>query len=273
MVDFASIDWLWNHTAGRYPDLRGKTAVISGASRNIGLAVAARLAREGMRLALGGLDQRELDLANAYLTSGRVEVVSVAGDLSQPGEAERLVDTALQAFGELHVLVNNAAVMRRLRAAELSEAEIDTAVAANLKAPLMAALKAAPVIKSSGGGSIINMSSVGGLRAQLPGLPYGMTKGGLDALTRNLAVDLAADGIRVNAVAPGLTRTIKPNGLSAGEFDERARFIPLQRPGELLEVAAVIAFLASQESSYITGQVIYVDGGATAQLHPPGLPF
>ncbi|MCI0521143.1 MAG: glucose 1-dehydrogenase [Chloroflexi bacterium] len=273
MVAPMPVEWLFEHASACYPDLRGKTAVISGASRNIGLAIAARLAREGMRLALSGLAAEEVEAAASDLRQCGAQAVAFPGDLSQPGEAEKLVDSALASFGKLHLLVNNAAVMRRFRSAELSEAEIDLALAANLKAPLVAALRAAPAIKAAGGGSIINISSVGGLRAQLPGLPYGMTKGGMDALTRNLAVDLAADGIRVNAVAPGLTRTRKPGGLSAAEFEERSRFIPLNRPGELLEIAAVVAFLASREASYITGQVIYVDGGATAQLHPPGLPF
>ena len=127
-------------------------------------------------------------------------------------------------------------------------------------------------MRGLGGGRIIFISSVGGARAQLPGLPYGPSKGGIDGLTRNLAVDLAKDGILVNAVAPGLTHTRKP-GVDEAIFFERAKLLPLGRPGELSEIAAVVAFLASPEASYITGQVIYVDGGATAQLHPPGLPF
>lgn len=273
MVAPMPVDWMFENAPARYPELRGKVAIITGASRNIGLAIAARLAREGMRLALSGLVAEELESVAAALQALGVQVYAFPGDLSQPGVAEQLVDTAVSTFGELHVLVNNAAVLRRFRAVDLSESNIDESLAANLKAPLMAALRAVPVIKRSGGGSIINISSVGGLRAQLPGLPYGLTKGGMDAMTRNLAVDLAMDGIRVNAVAPGLTRTRKPGGLSPADFEERSRFIPLARPGELLEIAAVVAFLASNESSYITGQVIYVDGGATAQLHPPGLPF
>lgn len=257
----------------RYPELRGQVAVVTGSSRNIGLGIVSRLGREGMRLVVNGHVAEEVEAAADGLRGLGCQVLALTCDLRQPGEVDRLFDRVEKEFGTVHVYVNNAASLRRVSSAALTEEIIDETLTLNLKVPLLASLRAANFMRSQGGGSIILISSVGGVRAQLPGLPYGPSKGGIDALTRNLAVDLAKDGIRANAVAPGLTHTQKPGGLSEAGFAKRSKLLPLGRPGELPEIAAVVAFLASPDASYITGQVIYVDGGATAQLHPPGLPF
>src|SRR5512138_1575007 len=245
MVAPVSIETLFEGMSPRYPELRGQVAVVTGASRNIGLAIAARLGREGMRLAINGHVAEEVEESARGLRQLGCEVLALPADLTQPGAVDRLFSEVQQAYGAVHLLVNNAALLRRAAAAEISEALIDEALTLNLKVPLLAALRAREFMLGQGGGSIVNISSVGGLRSQHPGLPYGATKGGLDALTRNLAIDLAAENIRVNAVAPGLTRTRKPGGLSAADFAERARRVPLRRAGEISEIAAVVAFLAS----------------------------
>jgi NAD(P)-dependent dehydrogenase (short-subunit alcohol dehydrogenase family) len=123
------------------------------------------------------------------------------------------------------------------------------------------------------GGNIIHISSVGGLRAHWRGLPYDVTKGALDAMTRAMALELAAYDIRVNCVAPGATLTEHHPEINHPRMQEVAARIPLKRFGEGLEIGAAIAFLASDDAAYITGQVVYVDGGITAQLSPPGQPI
>lgn len=273
MVAPMTIHSMFDAMIPRYPELRGQVALVTGSSRNIGLGIATRLGREGMRLVIHGHIAEEVEAAAAGLRGLGCQVLSFTNDLRQLGEVDRLFDRVEHEFGAVRVYVNNAANLRRVSLAELTEEIIDETLTLNLKVPLLASQRAANAMRSQGGGSIIFISSVGGVRAQQPGLPYGPSKGGIDALTRNLAVDLAKDGILVNAVAPGLTHTRKPGGLTEAAFAERSKLLPLGRPGELAEIAAVVAFLASPEASYITGQVICVDGGATAQLHPPGLPF
>jgi NAD(P)-dependent dehydrogenase (short-subunit alcohol dehydrogenase family) len=121
-------------------------------------------------------------------------------------------------------------------------------------------------MKDSGGGSIINISSVGGVQAHQTGNPYDLTKGAIDSMTRAMAVELGHYGIRVNAIGPGVTRTYRSRSMGDGVGDER---IPLRRFGTTADIAAMVAFLASDDASYVTGQIIYVDGGITAQLSPP----
>jgi glucose 1-dehydrogenase len=263
---------LFRSAPARYPELRGKVAIVTGASRGIGAGIAARLAREGMRLVISGLDQAEVESTAALLQAEGVEVTLVSGDLRDESAVEALFARALDAYGTLHLLVNNAADLRRIRSEDLTGALIDDQIAVNIRAPLLASLRAAAIMRAGEGGSIVNISSVGGLRAQLPGLPYGITKGALDALTRNLAIDLGASGVRVNAVAPGWT----PTNLTAHDADylrDVSAYIPLRKPGTAEDIGAMVAFLASPDARYITGQTIYVDGGLTAQLHPPEQPF
>jgi 3-oxoacyl-[acyl-carrier protein] reductase len=207
-------------------------------------------------------------LAGLRGLGARVE--GVAAELAEPGAPDRLVDAALAAFGGIDVLVNNAADLRRKEWFEVDETILDYQMAVNVKAPFLLSKRAAQAMIDAGnGGSIIHISSVGGLRSHWRGLPYDFTKSAIDGIARTMALDLARRGIRVNGVAPGATtRAFTP------AEDERMRAvsgrIPMGRFGHALEIAAAVAFLASPEASYITGTVLYVDGGLTAQLHPPG---
>jgi NAD(P)-dependent dehydrogenase (short-subunit alcohol dehydrogenase family) len=257
---------LWDSLPARYPELAGKTAIVTGGARNIGLGIAARLAKEGMRVVVGGLDSAEVEAAVAKLTELGANVRGISGDLSESKAADALLDLAVSAFGGVDVLVNNAADLRRVHHRDASDALLDSEIAVNLRTPIRLALGALKHMVS--GGSIINVTSVGGTRAQYPNFPYGMTKGALDAFTRTLAVEVADRGIRVNAIAPGWT----PHGAHPRD-EERTRFIPMGRGGTFAEIAAAAAFLASPDAGYITGQTIYVDGGLIAQLHPPYVPL
>jgi 3-oxoacyl-[acyl-carrier protein] reductase len=220
-----------------------------------------------MRVVLNARTRETLAETAARFQSLGAEVLAVPADVGQTAEVDRLFDETLKVFGAVDLLVNNAADLRRQRLFDAGEALLDAELAANIRGPYLCSLRAAEVMRQAGGGNIVHISSVGGLRAHWRGLPYDMTKGAIDAMTRAMAIDLAEYGIRVNAVAPGAIPDRPP---SSDLSNER---IPLGRVGTPLEIGAVVAFLASPEASYITGQVIYVDGGMTTQLSPRQMPL
>lgn len=267
----ATIADMYQAAPARYPELRGQVAIVTGSSRGIGAGIAARLAREGMQVVITGLESEEVESAAAALRSVGADVLAVAGDLRQEDTINRLFKRTVAVYGGLHALVNNAADLQRVRATDLETAFLDSQLAINVRAPTLCALRAAAIMRETGGGNIVNISSVGGLRAHLPGLPYGMTKGALDALTRVLAVDLGEYGIRVNGVAPGWT----PMNLTddADYIRDTSAKVPLRKPGRPEDIGAAVAFLLSPDAAYITGQTIYVDGGLTTQLHPQESPI
>lgn len=259
----------------RYPELRGQVALVTGGTRRIGRGIARRLAAEGMKVVVSARGAEAVQETARELRALGAETVGIAADLAKAGEAERLVDETVRLFGTVDLLVNNAADLRRSLFAETTAELLDTQLVTNIRSPYLASLRAVEAMRANGRGCIVHVSSVGGLRAHEHGLPYDMTKGAIDAMTRAMAVDCARYGIRVNAVAPGATR-----GPEEAQ-DERvrqsmetvSRRIPLGRFGTPAEMAALVAFLASPDGAYITGQVIYVDGGITAQLSPPGQPI
>ena len=178
----------------------------------------------------------------------------------------QLFDATLEAFGTVDLVVNNAANMQREHFFDVDEALLDAHLADNIRGPYLCAHRAAEIMRDQGKtGSIIHISSVGGKLAHWRGLPYDMTKGALDAMTRAMALELAEYGIRVNAIAPGATATERVASNPAVVQDYSTR-IPLYRFGTPLEIGGMVAFLASPEAAYIIGQIIYVDGGLTIQL-------
>lgn len=266
---------LFDRVVPRYPELRGKVAIVTGSSRGIGLGIAVRLAAEQVRVVIAGLEADDVQSVVRDLRALGVEACGVPGDLSEDAEAARLVDETVSTFGGVDVLVNNSANLLRVPLAKMEAALFDRQLAINVRAPLLLAQRAAAIM--SGGGTIINISSVGGLRAHEAAFPYDVTKGALDSMTRALAIDLAPHNIRVNAVAPGSISTWRAKQHldmdSTSPYHDVPRRIPLRRRGTIAEVSGVVAFLASDDAAYITGQVIYVDGGITAQLSPPGQPI
>jgi glucose 1-dehydrogenase len=258
----------------RYEELRGKVALVTGSSRGIGKGIALRLGREGMKVVITSSVAKDVEQTAAEFEALGIELLALTADLSVPAEVRRLIDATVSAFGSIDLLINNAADLRRKHLFEVNEELLDAQLAINIKAPYLAGQYAAEVMREHGaGGSIIHISSVGGLRAHWRALPYDMTKGAIDALTRAMANELAPFGIRVNAIGPGAIDTgwVKRAGdAAAAALVER---IPLLRVGTPQDIASTVAFLASDEASYITGQVIYVDGGITMQLSPKNAPL
>ncbi|KAA3664672.1 MAG: SDR family NAD(P)-dependent oxidoreductase [Chloroflexi bacterium] len=254
----------------RYPELKGQVAIITGGAKGIGQGIALRLGREGMQLVIADFDGESLATTAASLKDLGVQVLAFEGDLSQSTVIEQLFKMTQQTFNRVDLLVNNAADLERGRLLDEQGALLEQQLATNIGGPYLCSIQAAKMMKASGGGNIIHISSVGAVRAHWKAFPYDVTKGAINAMTKAMAIDLAEYNIRVNAIGPGATKTYRTGGGENTAVSEIANRIPLKRFGLVSEMSSVIAFLASPEASYITGQIIYVDGGITAQLSPPG---
>lgn len=257
----------------RYPEFKGRVAVITGSSRGIGKGIALRLAREGMHIVIHGIHQEETDTTTNALTALGVKAIGVVADFSHDDAVDILFQATLDAFGTVDVLVNNAADLRRTNVTDATAEMLDHQLAVNIRAPYMAALRAAAIMRPNHAGNIISISSVGGLRAHWHGLPYDVTKGAIDSMTQAMSIELANEGIRVNAIAPGAIQPQKEAPQDSAWAQAAIQRIPMAQFGTALEIGAVVAFLASEDASYITGQTIYVDGGLTAQLSPRTAPI
>ena len=270
----ATIDIDYAAIPARYPELRDKVAIVTGSSRGIGKEIALRLAKEGMKIVINSRTAADVEAATAELRAYGADVIGVPADQGKDGDVERVFDATFEAFGTVHLVVNNAADLRRTHFFEVDPALVDSQLASNIRGPYLYGLYAARQMRDAGhGGSIIHISSVGGLRAHWRGLPYDMTKGAIDAMTRAMALELAQYDIRVNGVAPGATLTERWPDTGHPRMKAVAERIPMKRFGRGLEIGAAVAFLASDDAAYITGQTLYVDGGITTQLHPPGQPI
>ena len=240
--------------------LEDKVAVVTGAGHGIGKAIAARFAGEGARVVVD-------DVKDAEATAEEIGGVAVTADVSNADDVARLFETCVEAFGPPDVLVNNAGLIDVERhVLEADEAWWDQVIDVNLKGEFLCALAAAKLMAPLGRGSIINLSSGGGQRAHRGMVSYDAAKGGVDGMTRALALDLAPYGIRVNALAPG---AINVMGLSEEEAARRGETIPLGYVGAAEDLAGPAVFLASDESAYVTGVVLSVDGGLLAQQRSP----
>ena len=258
-----------------FPDLAGKTAIVTGTSRGIGCGIAEFLGRQGMKVVLTARSEEPGLAFRDELRAAGITCEWVTADVGTKDGARSVLDTALEQFGKVDLLVNNAAQLSSRGFLELDEEWYHSSFERNCRMIYeLSRLVAKHLSEHDHPGSIIHISSVGGLRAHRGKCGYDASKGAIDALTRGMAVDLAPYGIRVNGVAPGATRRVrsrhrppKKRG-GGGQFIEG---IPLQRAGDPEEYGAAVAFLASDAAAYITGQTIYVDGGLTAQLTPVGV--
>ena len=250
--------------------LAGKVAIVTGSTAGIGRAVARRFLEEGAKVVVNGLDDGLLDPAVKELRK-QGDVLGIAGDLGYADQVERLFEAALGTFGQVDVLVNNAGwATASMHMLEMTEDHWDTVIRTNLKSVFLCTSRFANLaVDERRSGAIVNVSSWGAQRSHRQMAGYDATKGGIDAFTRTSAIDLAPFGIRVNAFAPGAIHTEAYEPLGPEAKAKRGELIPQGRPGETSEVASVIAFLASDDASHVTGQVVAIDGGLMAQGRPP----
>lgn len=247
--------------------LEGKLALVTGAGVGIGQGVASELARQGAAVVLhyahskAGAEQTAAEIVDS---GGRA--LAIGGDLARVEECFRVVDEAVAFLGGLDILVNNSGVTARGLLGEITPAYFDEIFAINVRAQFFCAQRAVPHMLARGAGAIVNTSSI----HAAGGLPdyslYAATKGAIVALTRDLAIELAPQGIRVNAVGPGHVEV--PRHLANPNYsrERSAGSIPIGRVGQPIDIAKMVCFLVSSAADFVTGQMIYVDGGTTAKL-------
>ena len=245
-----------------------KVVLITGACAGIGRALAIRFAQAGARLVLFDLEQAALDgLAQHLADHHNAETLALRCDISDARAVNAAVALAVEQFGGIDVLVNNAGIFKAAPFLEVTEADFDAVLRVNLKGSFLVAQAVAREMAKAGRGSIVNMSSVNSVLA-IPNIAsYNVSKGGINQLTRAMALALADKGIRVNAVGPGTiaTELAAAAVLTSDEAKNKIMMrTPLKRLGEPSEIADVVAFLAGDASSYITGEIIMVDGGRMA---------
>lgn len=251
--------------------LQHRNAIITGAASGIGRAAALAFAHEGAKLVLG--DINPLDEVVAEVSGAGATVIGICGDAADGAYVKSLVDASIRQHGGLHVFFANAGITGDpLPILQETEESWQRVLGVNLVGPFLAIKYGAPPMIEAGGGSIVLTASVAGLRASAGPAAYSASKAGVVSLAQTAATQLATQGVRVNAICPGLIETgmtapIFDYARAAGKGDRLGNKCPMQRPGQPAEIARVALHLASDEASYVTGQAIAVDGGLTA-THP-----
>ncbi len=243
-------------------DLKGKTAIITGASRGIGLGVATKLAQHGCNIVINYFGTEEegnaaLETVKAFGT----ECLLIPGNVAKLEDCQALVDATKEKFGSIDIIVNNAGITRDNLVMRMSEADFDMVVDVNLKGTWNMVKASNRIMLKQRKGVIINMASVVGLMGNPGQSNYVATKAGVIGMTKSFAKEFGSRGVRVNAIAPGFIETPMTDALSDEVKKQYESTIPLQRFGQVEDIANAVAFLSSDLSNYITGQVISVNGG------------
>jgi len=243
-------------------DLTGMTALVTGASGGIGSSIARALAAQGARLALSGSNAAKLRAFREELIGDfGGDHVEITCDLSSADDVEKLVPAAVDTLGQLDVLVNNAGITRDNLAMRMKDDEWDAVIRVNLEAAFRLMRAAARPMMKAKFGRIVTITSVVGQTGNPGQVNYAAAKGGLTAMTKSLAQELASRGITANCVAPGFIRTAMTDALPDAQKDALNQRIPMGRMGEGTDIGAAVAFLASREAGYVTGQTLHVNGG------------
>jgi len=242
--------------------LKDQIAVITGGAQGIGRAIALQLATEGANLVLSDVDEVKVQATAAEIAKEKnVQTLGVKGNVAQFADCERLVEQSIDKFGRIDILINNAGITRDNLVMRMGDDEWDSVIAVNLKGVFNCTKAAIRPMMKQRKGRIVNIASVVGLMGNAGQANYAASKGGVVALTKTCAREFASRNILVNAVAPGFIRTRMTDALTEEQKKKLLELIPLGRLGEPEDVARVVLFLCSEESSYITGHVVSVNGG------------
>jgi NAD(P)-dependent dehydrogenase (short-subunit alcohol dehydrogenase family) len=250
--------------------LAGKTAIVTGGAGGIGRATSLAFAAEGARVAVVDVAPGAAEAVADEIRAAGGSALALTADVSNEADIERVVADTVAEFGSLDVVFNNAGIIRRTTAVETTAEEWDRVFGVNVKGIFLMCKHAVPVMAANGGGSIINTGSGWGLKGGAQAISYCASKGAVVNMTRALAIDHGPQGIRVNSVNPGdvntgmLREEARQLGQETGSFLAEAADRPLQRMGEPAEIASAVVWLASDESSYVTGSALVVDGGGIA---------
>jgi NAD(P)-dependent dehydrogenase (short-subunit alcohol dehydrogenase family) len=251
-------------------DFEGRVAIVTGGAGGIGRATAMALAAEGAEVAVVDLDGEAAEAVATEIRDAGFTAVAIQADVSSEADIERVIATTVAEFGGVNVVFNNAGIIRRTTAVETTAEEWDRVFNVNVRSIFLMCKHIVPIMAAAGGGSIVNTGSGWGLKGGGRAISYCASKGAVVNMTRALAIDHGPQGIRVNSVNPGDVNTgmLRDEAQQLGEdtnaFLAEAADRPLRRMGEPREIAAAVVWLASDESSYVTGSALVVDGGGIA---------